>query len=299
MWSSLLHRRAPTLSLSSHSSTRTLRIAALWAVLLFQTAPAQQSGPRSGDYLFASSGDDVRALWVNPAGLGVLVEASVMAEAVVERPVDGDLRLREWAVGFNSRGLSMGYLRERSAPGQATYVLRLGTGTRFRGGAVGAALSFLGGGGTSTQRGLDVGVRLHPLPPVDLGAAVHNIGRPLVLFERRPVTGVVALTWTPLDARGQISIQSRFAERLNMSGYDVTHRAGARLATRGSLPLGALLVVDLASKLKIDGWTVGIVLGGRDQAVLLGSAVRTEGASRFDVFSMAGVASTRPPGRQF
>jgi hypothetical protein len=134
---------------------------------------------------------------------------------------------------------------------------------------------------------------------VDLGAALYNIGRPFVLAVQRPVAGAVALTWTPLEAQGRISIESRFTERLNVSGYDITHRAGARLATRGRMPFGALLVVDLGGNLKIDGWTVGIVLGGRDQAVLLGSAVRSLGVSRFDVFSASAVASTRREGRQF
>jgi hypothetical protein len=227
-----------------------------------------------------------------------------MAELVVERPLDGDLRLGQWTLGLNSRGLSFGYQRDRRRLDgfdtvSSKEVLRIGTAASFRNGSIGGGLSFHRGGGLFTQRGLDVGVRVRPLPPLDLGGVVRNIGRPAVRGERLPVAGILAVSWTPLAAQVQISAESRFAERLSASGYAVTHRAGARLATRGRFPVAAVVALNLGGNLKIDRWTVGMSVGGRDQVVVLGSAFSTDGRPRFDTFSLTGVASRRATGRGF
>ena len=111
---------------------------------------------RSADYLFAASATDARALWVNPAGLAASLEASVMAEIAVERPVDGGLRWAQWAAALNSRGFSLGYQRDRFEDGPSTGTLRFGLALPFPRGAVGAAFSFYSGNAIDTTNNLKV-----------------------------------------------------------------------------------------------------------------------------------------------
>lgn len=272
-------------------------------------ALAQARAPRSRDYLFAGAVDDARALWVNPAGLHLFLEASVLGEVVVERPLDGDIRLGQLSVGFNSRGVSFGYRRDRLLSGTAQEV-RFGIARGARLVSVGLGLSFHSGAALSTERALDVGLTLRALRQLYFAAVVRNIGRPLVLTddttrsrplggERLPVTRVLGASWTPFAGNVQLSGESLFRERLGADGFEVSHRAGLRLATRGRLPLGVAAALDLGNNFKIDRWTVGLVLGSRDSASLLTSGVQRGSGPRFESFSLTGVSSRRAPGRQF
>lgn len=259
--------------------------------------------------MFAAATDDARALWINPAGLAAFLEASVLGEIVVERPLEGAIRLSQLSAGFNSRGVSFGYRRDRLVTGTAQEV-RFGVARGIRVASVGMALSFHTGAALATQRGLDIGLRLGPFPELQLAGIVRDIGRPFVLTPdtvqarvvggtKLPVTGVVAASWTPLTGRVQLSAESRFRERLGAEGYDVSHKAGLRLATRGRLPLGVVAAFDLGSNFKIDRWTLGLAVGSRDSGTLLTSAVRTASGPRLESFSVTGVSSRRAPGRQF
>ena len=89
-----------------------LGFAFLLAVGQVANAFAQTLPARSGDYLFVTNAVDARALWVNPAGLGVVPEASIMGEFSLT-PGGGDVRLAQYTVGLNSRGFSIGYRRNR------------------------------------------------------------------------------------------------------------------------------------------------------------------------------------------
>ena len=58
---------------------------------------AQQVPNRATAYLFPTDVRDPRAVWVNPAGLGVLRDASIYAELSVGDPgASGRLRQRSW-----------------------------------------------------------------------------------------------------------------------------------------------------------------------------------------------------------
>ena len=74
---------------------RTPVLIACAASLLCSVAVGQTFAPRSLDYLFAATANDARAIWVNPAGLAIVSEASIMAELVVHRSPDADLRLSQ------------------------------------------------------------------------------------------------------------------------------------------------------------------------------------------------------------
>lgn len=277
------------------------RLAIMLAIAMLPSwrgVTAQELHPRSTDYLFVATADDARALWINPAGLHALTEASIMAEFVLDRPVAGDVRLGQWALGFNSRGLSLGYQRDRVPNEDASSAWRAGLGLGFPRGALGAALTFYRSPGF-TEEGVDIGVRYEPLPSLDVAAVARHLGRPRVRTSQLPLTGLAGLSWVPVPSHLQLAAETIVSERLATSGADVRYRAGLRLSTSGRLPLGVITAFDLGSNLGIDRWNVGIVIGGNDKLVLLGSGFEGPDGQRLQTLSATGVASRRAPGSQF
>jgi hypothetical protein len=69
-----------------------LRALGLIALAAASPLRAQLAAPRSASYLFSANVEDARALWINPAGLGVLPIASIYAEVAADRPATGEGR---------------------------------------------------------------------------------------------------------------------------------------------------------------------------------------------------------------
>ena len=95
---------------------------------------------RAAEYMFVTNVADARALWLNPAGLGALPEASLFGEFVIDR-ANGNTQLGQWNISFNSRGFSAGWEKNMFESDSSYSVLRLGTGIPFPGGAFGLTLA--------------------------------------------------------------------------------------------------------------------------------------------------------------
>ncbi len=251
---------------------------------------AQTSRPRSSDYLFVATASDVRATWLNPAGLAAVREASVMAELVVDRPTDGDARLGQWTVGFNSRGFSIAFQQSRFADGTSNNLWHFGAGLGFTRGALGGTVAWFTGEGNNDRAG-DIGFYYLLAPPLSVGAVVRNIGRPVVRDSILPVSGAVGLGWLPVPHHLQIAAEVIVTEETAFSDVEAVYRAGLQVATAGKLPIGAVTTFDFESNFKVARWSIGITVGGDNRGILLGTAQ----PSRFDRFSLTGVASRRPP----
>lgn len=279
------------------------RVAVLLAAAtpaLVAALPAQDIDPRGADYAFITTVDDARAAWINPAGLAAFTEASIMGELAVERQRDESFEVGQWTLGFNSRGFALSYQRDEHLILSPASVLRASTAFGFTGGAVGAAFSTYSSD-DNTERGLDLGVRLDPSPALTVAAVVRHIGRPVVRMTRLPISGIAGVSWTPLPARVQLAGEIIAIESpAPADSYDVTYRAGARLSMPGRFPIGVITAFDLGSNVRIDGWTVGLAVGGDSQLVATGSVVPLEGGvEHLHTVSLTGVASRRPSGRQF
>lgn len=267
-------------------------------------APAlcgQAPGPRTQAYVFAAGIDDVRALWINPAGLAVRTEASVHAEFVLDRPASGRLDVGQWAVGFNSRGFSAGYERDLHPALGAVDAIRVGVAGGFSRGAAGGALTYYRSDGDA-ERGLDLGVRYRLLPRGDLAGVVRHIGRPRVRATQLPLVGVAGVAWDAVPAHVQVGGEAHITERplADTTSVGLSYRVGVRVATRGRLPLGLVSAFNLGSNFRIDRWTLGIAVGAADQLIATATAVPLVGGSQHvEALSVTGVASRRPPGRQF
>jgi hypothetical protein len=257
-------------------------------------ASAQAVRSRSADYIFAASANDARALWVNPAGLAIVPGASVMAEAVMALPVNSSARLAQWTLAMNTRGLSLGYQRDRFAEDPNTSTLRFGLALPFKRGGVGASFSFYGGSAVDSvsHRGIDFGARYRPLEFVDLGLVVRNIGRPTPRLDKAPIMGVLGATVTVVPEHAAVQLETVAAERIGASGVEMGYRGGILLSTGGRFPLSLTTALELDRDFKVSSWVLGIVVGGRDSGTALGSGPTGSGTeTRLDRLSLTGVAS--------
>jgi hypothetical protein len=253
------------------------------------TSSGQAVPARSSDYLFTPSVDDARSLWVNPAGLAAVLETSIMGELVLTLSEESATRLSQWTVGFNARGISVGFQRDRLVSDSANQALRFGFSRPFPGGSLGVSLTNYGSG--TNDQGWDAGLRLAPLPTISLGFVVRNIGRPLVRAQVTPITAAGGVTWTGGSAV-QASAEALITERIGTSGHDTSFRAGLRLSTRIPLPLAGFAVAESDGQLNVTQWSFGLAVGGYRRGLVVGTLPRGT-ASGSDLLSLHALATNR------
>ena len=261
------------------------------SVLLFTSGAAGQAlPPRSQGYVLTPLAEDVRALWVNPAGLALVREASIMAEAVFNQPDDSNVRVMQWSVGFNTRGLSAGYQRDRLVTGTSNQLLRIGLARPFRGGAAGIDFSFYWS--DVSDRALSVGITYHLLPSVAASLVLRHIGQPVVAGVKSPFTGVAGLGWTGAEKSLQIAGEVQASDRLSASGLDMSYRAGARISSPRPFPIAAIAAIELGGAADTDQFFIGLALGG-NRRLVLGSTFLSGSTSGLDVVHLTGLATNR------
>jgi hypothetical protein len=253
---------------------------------------AQYRTPRSADYLFGADAWGTRALWVNPAGMGTVNEASVMAEVLVERNAAGDYALGQYTVGFNSRGFALGYRRDRFGGGVNGNVWRIGLARGTANLAVGVAMSVYSG--EEREEDLDIGIRWRLRHPFEVSLAVEHIGQPTVRDSALRLAAVTGAAWSPLRGLVHLAAEAR-ATNAVVGGWVMAYRAGLRLATPGRMPLGAYAILDLNDDFGVQRLVAGLSFGGDYQGVLMGSGATRAGSTRLETVSLTGVASHRFP----
>jgi hypothetical protein len=265
------------------------------ALILLAVGPsgrlaAQQVAPnRSTAYLFPTNVQDVRALWVNPAGLGVQREASTYAELVVTDP--GALgQLGQINAGFNARGLSVGYQRDNLDDGVG-HTYRLGLAGGSGGLAVGGALS-LYRGTDAKSTGWDVGITYTAHRSLNAALVLANIGQPVVRGLPQRITYIPALTWAPVAGLG-VSTDVRITPD-SIASY--AFGLSWRTRTAGKWPIELITRLDTDGDLRRGAFVFGLSLGSQDRFGAIGT---TPGdVSRVDGVSLYGLASREPrPGR--
>ncbi len=274
---------------------RALLAAALLTFPALAPAAAQFRTARSGDYLFAASVQDARALWVNPAGLAVLFEASIMGEVLVARNENDDHSLAQITAGFNSRGFAFAFRRDRFDDSTAGNTWRFGGSRAFRKVTVGASFTIYAG--DVDQREVDLGIRLLLAPTLQVGAVLRHIGEPVVRGVRLRPTGVFGLSWSAAGVI-QLNGEATLVDPGAPDGLDVSYRAGVMLSLARvmPLPLRILSAFDLRDDLGVDRLLLGLVLGGADRFVLVGGGARREDTTFIDTISLT-TLSTRPLGK--
>src|SRR5512145_607580 len=247
--------------------------------------PAQQVAPnRATAYLFTTDVHDARAIWLNPAGLGVLREASIYAEDSVGDPGSRG-KLRQLNAGFNSRGISFGYQHDVLDDGLKGNTYRLGLAGGSGGLALGAdVVRYTGGGAKGT--GWDIGVTYVPTPPLNVGLVVTNIGQPVVRGSQQRLTYIAGLTWTPIPAF-HVSSDARITpDSVASYAFGVSWTSGFGPS---GWPLAVLARLDTDRDLRRGAFAFGLSLGARDR---VGMVLTTPGdLSRVDQASLYGLSA--------
>ena len=254
---------------------------------------AQQVPNRATAYLFPTDVRDPRAIWVNPAGLGVLRDASIYAELSVGDP-GASGRLRQINAGFNSRGLSLAYQRDIFDAGIRGGTLRLGIAGGSQGLAAGVAVARYGGTGISST-GWDVGVTYVAMPGLTVGAVAANLGQPVVGGQRQRIAIVPGLTWHPAPIRAfALSTVAHLTAHAEASyAFGVGWRTPGTSSRR---PIEIIARLDTDGGLRRSAFALALSIGGQNR---FGAVVTTPGdASHIDAASVYGVVTREPSVRR-
>ncbi len=267
---------------------------------------AQVAPNRATAYLHPTDVRDARALWVNPAGLALVREASVYAELAVADP-GAHGRLRQVNAGFNSSGLSFGYQRDIFDGGRRGHTYRLGIAGGSEGLAGGLAVTRYRGDTKGTS--WDLGLAYVWTPGLTVGGVISNIGQPVVRgFEQR-LTFIPGATWRPLgpaaalSAHALITPDSVLEYAFGVAWWSVGGggggggggRGGAQAGGTARLPISVFARLDTDGGLRRGAFAIGFAIGGADR---VGAVISTPGnVSGVDAASLYGL-STRAPGRR-
>jgi hypothetical protein len=248
-------------------------------------AETQVPPNRATQYLHPTEVSDARALWVNPAGLARFEEASIDLDLTVGDP-GATGRLRQFTVGFNSRGLSFGYQRDLFEDGGRGHTYRVGFAAGHAGLTAGAAAALYRGGTSSS--GWDLGVLYDLASALTVGGVIQNIGQPRVRDSTLRITYVPSATLQLSGQRAALSALGRLTPH-TVLGYAFVVRAALRQGT--SLPIGLLARLDTDHSLRRAGLAVGLSFGGPDLAGLVATTPGDLG--RIDALSLYGVSTRR------
>jgi hypothetical protein len=252
---------------------------------------AQQVAPnRALTYLLPTDVRDARAVWVNPAGLGMQREASIYAEFAVADPGSRG-RLRQVNAGFNARGLSFGYQRDILDDRQRGHTYRLGLAGGTGGLAAGVAIAHYRGDGAKAT-GWDLGLTYIAYPSLTVGVVAVNVGQPLVRGIKQQLTYTPGLTWHPgpIPALGVSAAARMTTDSVASYTFALSWRAQARL------PLEVIARLDTDGGLRRGAFVLGLTVGGQDR---LGAVLTTPGdVSGIDAVSLYGLSTREPVARR-
>ncbi len=287
--------------MTSHLLTRSV-VTGLLTTLMLQPVhvlTAQQVAfNRATAYLHPTDVRDARAIWVNPAGLGIQREASSYAEFLVGDP-GSQGRLRQVNLGFNSRGLAFGYQRDMLDGGQRGHTYRLGLGGGAGGLAAGFAVAHYRGDGAKAT-GWDLGVSYAAHPSLAIGLVGANLGQPVVRSLRQRLTYIPGATWRPpaIGAVG-LSAHARITPD-SVDGYAFGLSWGtSSMTARGTpvrWPIAVIARLDTDRGMRRAAFVLGFSIGGSDRIGVVASA--SGDVSRVEGVSLYGLATREPTRRR-
>ena len=270
------------------------------AILLLAVGPsgrpaaAQSVAPNlATGYLFPTDVRDARAIWVNPAGLGLSREASVYAELGVGEPGSRG-RLRQINAGFNSRGLSLGYQKDFLDNGVRGTTLRLGLAGGAQGLAAGFAVARYGGSGANAT-GWDLGVSYAALAQLRVGLVAANLGQPIVRGQRQRFNFIPGLTWHPgsipaiaFSTSAHVATDSVLSYAFGLSWRTTS--------TSSRWPIEILARMDTDKGFRRGAFALGVSIGGENR---FGAVITSPGdVSHIDGASLYGLVTRQPTGRR-
>ena len=257
------------------------------ALLLPAGSGAQVAVNRSTTYLMPSDVQDARAIWVNPAGLGVQQQASIYFDLTAADP--GALgQLRQLNLGFNARGLSFAYQRDQFSGGDRGNTYKVGFGVGEGRLAVGAAAALYRGDAKGT--GWDLGASLKAASPLVLALVIGNIGQPSIRGVDLRVRYTASATWQLATGFAVAGLAA--ANPSGLQGFGLA----AHAAFNTGLPLALVGRLDTDQRFRRQQFALGISIGGANQLALVATAPGD--VSSVNDLTLVGVATRTAPTRR-
>ena len=229
-------------------------------------------------YLLTTDVFDARAVWVNPAGLARRLEASLGADATLERR-PGSTRLAQFGASVRSRNLAFAWIHDRYTGNSGANNFAAGVGLGDEALSLGATRRWYGGPGG--DKAWDVAARARLTPLLDLSLVWRNAGSPTVRDTIYGASIIPAAAFHLLEGRVVAGVEGDLATDLHAlreirAGATCLVGAGLAISLRGEFSPG------FARR----GFAVGVTLGApraRSTLVALlpagGNSVQTIGGS--------------------
>lgn len=203
-------------------------------------ATAQLYPPLPQRYLLTTDVFDNRAVWVNPAGLARRVEASLGADATIERQ-PGSTRLAQFGASLRSRNIAFAWIHDRypGSSGANNFALGVGLGDEVL--SLGATRLWYGGPGGDAAWDLAVRGRLTPL--LDLSLVWRDAGSPTVRDTIYGASVIPAMAFHLLAGRIVAGVEGDLATDLHAlreirAGATCLVAAGVAISLRGEFSPG-------------------------------------------------------------
>ncbi|HTY05711.1 MAG TPA: hypothetical protein VMC86_04265 [Gemmatimonadales bacterium] len=248
---------------------------------------AQVAVNRSTTYLMPSDVQDARAIWVNPAGLGVQSQASIYFDLTASDP-GSRAQLRQLNLGFNARGLSFAYQRDQFSGGTRGSTYKMGFGVGEGRLAVGAAAALYRGDTKGT--GWDLGASFKAAHPLVLALVVGNIGQPSVRGVEQRIRYTASGTLQVAPGFGVAALAA--ADPRGMQAYGLAAHAGFDW----SFPVALVARLDTDQKFRRQQFALGISIGGTNQLGVIATAPGD--ISSVNDLTVVGVATRTAPARR-
>jgi len=204
-------------------------------------------------YLLTTDAVDGRALWVNPAGLARRIEASLGADATVER-LPGSLHLGQFGASLRSRNLAFGWTHDRYPNGTSANAYALGFGLGDEMLSLGVTRRWYGR--PLGDKAWDLALRGRASSLLELSLVWRNIGSPTVRNIPSPASFIPAAGFHLLAGRLAAGIEGDLATNLGRlneirAGATCVVGAGVAISLRG----------DFSPGFARRGFAVGLTLG--------------------------------------
>jgi hypothetical protein len=258
-----------------------------WATLASARAAAQVIPAQPARYLLTTEAADARALWVNPAALARLPEASVGADVTGDRFFPGGSQLSQYSLSLAGRGVAASWDHERFPSNQSLNVYAVGVGLGDERFSAGVARRWYRG--VVDAGSWDVAARVSTLDGTQLSLVTKNVGSPRLGDSTYWATLVPgALVYL---LRGTVQVGGEW-EVAPHTWRSIAYRAG------GSVALGSGFAVSLLADLGPSFKRRALVLAFSFDASRsrLGAFTQASGgADEVDAVGVSGALVTRAP----
>ena len=260
-----------------------------WAMAGAQPAAGQVLPAQPDRYLLTTEASDARALWVNPAGLARVPEASIGADLTLDRFFPGGTQLSQYGLSLAGHGIAASWIHERFPPGQALNAYAVGIGLGDEQFSAGTTRRWFSGAAKGSA--FDAAFRVSSADGTQLSLVARNIGSPRLLDSTYWATLVPGALVSLLKGTVQVGGEWVVAPHTWRS---IAYRAGGAVALGRGLAL--LLRADLSPNFRRRGLVVALSFdasASRAGAFALASGA----ASEVDAVGLSGALVTRgePP----